>query len=96
MRSNLKANILSGGVDLATGNVAGVVIIGGATVLSAVPQAHLDHAFDQMNRMPKPGSTVHRGIYRGSKDNLVVYTVVGGLGRPEAKVLELKQYGDLP
>lgn len=96
VRSNLKANILSGGVDLATGNVAGVVIIGGATVLSAVPQAHLDHAFDQMNRMLKPGSTVHRGIYRGSKDNLVVYTVVGGLGRPEAKVLELKQYGDLP
>lgn len=97
VRSNLKTNILSGGVDIGTGSVAGVVIIGGSNVLSGIPQTHLDHAFDQMNRMLKPGgSTVHRGIYRGNKDNLVVYTVVGGLGQPVDKLAELKRVAGLP
>ena len=96
VRNNLKNNLLSGGVDLATGSVAGVVIIGGVTVLSSIPQLNLDHAFDQLNRMMKPGNTVHRGIYRGNKDNLVVYTVVGGLADPLTKLDELKKHGDLP
>jgi len=96
VRSNLKANILSGGVDISTGNVAGVVIIGGSSVLTDIPQTHLDHAFDQMNRMLKPGSMVHRGIYRGNKDNLVVYTAVGGLGQPVAKLDELRRVAGLP
>ena len=96
VRNNLKNNLLSGGVDLATGSVAGVVIIGGVSVLSSIPQLNLDHAFDQLNRMMKPGNTVHRGIYRGNKDNLVVYTVVGGLADPLTKLDELKKHGDLP
>lgn len=96
VRSNLKANILSGGVDISTGNVAGVVIIGGSSVLTDIPQTHLDHAFDQMNRMLRQPSTVHRGIYRGNKDNLVVYTAIGSLGKPTAKLLELRRIAGLP
>jgi len=96
VRNNLKTNILSGGVDIGTGTVAGVVVIGGMSVLNGIPQLHLDHAFDQMNRMLKPGSMVHRGIYRGNKDNLVVYTVVGGLGKPVAKLEELRRAAGVP
>lgn len=96
VRNNLKTNILSGGVDISTGSVAGVVIIGGVNVLSGIPQLHLDHAFNQMNRMLKVGSTVHRGIYRGSKDNLVVYTSAGGLGKPIAKLNELRAAAGIP
>ena len=95
VRNNLKTNILSGGVDIATGSVAGVVIIGGSRVLGDIPQTHLDHAFDQMNRILRNGSTVHRGIYRGNKDNLVVYTVIGGLGAPVEKLKQLKQAAGL-
>ena len=40
--------------------------------------------------MLKPGSTVHRGIYRGNKESLVAYTVIGGVARPSAKLAELK------
>lgn len=96
VRNNLKTNILSGGVDIGTGSVAGVVVIGGVTVLNGIPQLHLDHAFNQMNRLLKTGSTVHRGIYRGNKDNLVVYTVVGGLGKPDAKLQELRHAAGVP
>lgn len=96
VRNNLKNNLLSGGVDLATGKVAGVVIIGGSNVMNSIPQLHLDHAFDQLNRMMMPGNTVHRGIYRGNKDNLVVYTVIGGLADPTTKLEDLRKHGDLP
>jgi len=95
VRNNLKKNILSGGIDLSTGTTAGAVVIGGQYVLTQIPQLHLDHAFDQLNRMLKPGSTVHRGIYRGNQNSLIVYTAIGGLARPDAKLEELKQLGDL-
>jgi cell division GTPase FtsZ len=94
VRSNLKKNILSA-VDPATGSVAGAVIIGGAEILSVIPQLHLDHAFEQLTRMLKPNSTVHRGIYRGDKPSLVVYTTIGGLGKPTDKLAELKQRGNI-
>jgi hypothetical protein len=97
VRSNLKKNLLSGGIDLSTGTVAGVVIIGGVKVLSAMPQLNLDHGFEQLNRMLAGKSTVHRGIYRGNKENtLVVYTLIGGLDDPVPKLEELKKHGDLP
>ena len=95
VRNNLRKNILTGGVDLSTGSVAAAVVIGGAEILSALPQAHIEHAFDQLNRMLKPGNTVHRGIYRGNKPSLIVYTIIGGLGKPAEKLAELKHLGDL-
>ncbi len=96
VRSNLRNNLLSGGVDLSSGSVAGCVIIGGVNILTAIPQTHLDHAFDQLNRLLKKGSTVHRGIYRGNRESLVVYTAIGGLDDPIEKINELREHGDLP
>lgn len=95
VRSNLKKNILTGGIDLGTGTVAASVVIGGVQILNTLPQAFIEHAFDQLNRMLKPGNTVHRGIYRGDRNTLVVYTIIGGLGQPAEKLAELKQLGDL-
>lgn len=95
VRDNLKRNILSGGVDLGTGTTAGVVIIGGHEIMAQVPQEHLDHAFDQFTRILKPGSVVHRGIYCGDKPTLVAYTSVGGVGRPTARLEELRKLGNV-
>jgi hypothetical protein len=95
VRGNLKKNILTSGVELSTGSVAAAVVIGGQAIMATLPQAHIEHAFDQLNRMLKPGNTVHRGIYRGNKPNLVVYTMIGGLAKPEEKLTELKRLGDL-
>lgn len=95
VRSNLRKNILTGGIDLGTGTIAAAVVIGGVDILNTLPQAFIEHAFDQLNRMLKPGNTVHRGIYRGNKPNLVVYTIIGGLGKPDEKLAELKRIGDL-
>jgi cell division GTPase FtsZ len=95
VRDNLRRNILSGGVNLSSGSVASAVVIGGESILSTLPQENLDHAFDQLTRLLKPGSTVHRGIYSGSKESLVVYTAIGGLARPKEKLEELRRFGDV-
>ena len=94
VRDNLRKNILSGGVDLSTGNSAGVVMIGGKEVLDNVPQENLDRAFDQFTRILGEHSIVHRGIYSGDKPNsLTVYTLIGGLGAPIEKLEQLKELG---
>ena len=95
VRDNLKNNMLAGGIDLSTGNSAGVVIIGGKNVLDEVPQQNLDRAFDQFSRILRKGSVVHRGIYSGDKPDLTVYTAIGGIQKPLAKLEELKLLGDL-
>ncbi len=95
VRDNLKSTLLCGGIDISSGNCAGVIAIGGVNVLNKVPQEDLDKAFDQFSRMLRPGNTVHRGIYSGNKDNLIVYSAVGGLGIPSEKLKELKSSGDL-
>ena len=96
VRDNLKRNILCGGMDLATGNVAGVVVVGGQEILSKIPHENLDHGFEQFTRLLKPGSTVHRGIYRGDKQTLRAYTVIGGLAKPASRLEELRSIGNLP
>lgn len=93
IRNSLKKNILSGGVSIETGSTAGAMIIGSEEVLNQVPQTNLDTAFEQLTRILKPGNTVHRGIYRGNKPGLVVYTMIGGLARPLDKLAELCKIG---
>jgi cell division GTPase FtsZ len=93
IRENLKHNILCGGIDMSTGTVAGAVIIGGQEILSQVPHESLDHGFEQLTRLMRAGSTVHRGIYKGDKSNLVAYTAIGGLSRPAARLEELRKLG---
>ena len=72
-----------------------MIVIGGVNVLNKVPLEDLDKAFDQFTRILRPGNTVHRGIYSGNKDNLIVYSAVGGLGVPHEKLKDLRKHGDL-
>jgi len=94
VRDNLVKNIL-GSVDIRTGNVAGCVVIGGKSVLTKVPEDFLDHAFEMLTRIMADGSTVHRGVYYGSKENLTVYTVIGGLEPPAERMKEISSVGGL-
>ena len=91
MRDNLKKNILSGGIDLGTGNIAAAVVVGDSNALDNIPQEYLDQAFEQLTRTLKSNSTVHQGIYKGNKAGLSIFTAIGGLGKPAAKIDELKK-----
>jgi cell division GTPase FtsZ len=90
VRENLKNNLLSGGFDLKTGNMAAAVAIASTETLDNIPESSLDAAFDQLNRLLGEGSTVHRGVYSGNKPDLTIFTTVGGLAKPTEKIEELK------
>ena len=95
VRENLQNNLLSGGVDLSTGQCAAAIVIGGKEQLDNIPQSNIDQAFGQLNRMLSDNSVVHGGIYVGDKPTLTVFTAVGGLARPQEKLSELKRLGGL-
>jgi|TARA_R110002110_G_scaffold135418_7_gene319478 cell division GTPase FtsZ len=89
IRENLQNNLLSGDIDLATGDTAAAVIIGNKEQLDNIPQSSVDQAVSQLNRVLKPGSTVHSGIYTGDRDTLTIFTAIGGLGMPHKVISNL-------
>ena len=91
VRENLQNNLLSGGIDLSGGSCAAGVVIGGKEQLDNVPQSHLDGAFEQLTRMLRENSTVHRGIYSGDKPELTIFTTVGNIPKPTVKLEQLKK-----
>jgi cell division GTPase FtsZ len=95
VRENLQNNLLSGGVDISGGSCAAGVVIGGKEQLENIPQAHLDGAFEQLTRMLRVNSTVHRGIYSGDKPELTIFTAVGGIPKPVEKLEDLKKLAGL-
>tara|TARA_B100000287_G_scaffold421415_1_gene462081 strand:+ start:411 stop:1568 length:1158 start_codon:yes stop_codon:yes gene_type:complete len=95
VRDNVKKGVLSGGVEISTGNSAGVIVIGGKEQLDTIPESHLDQAFEQISRLMRPNSVLHRGVYAGDKSGLTVFTMIGGLGSPSAKIKELEKLGDV-
>ena len=93
VRDNLRRNVLVGGFDLGMAKAAACVFIGSTDVLDTVPQSHLEHGFEMLSRIMQPGSVVHRGIYKGAKPGLVVYTIMAELGRPEERMTEIARVG---
>ena len=80
---------------MSRGDVAAAVVIGSPTVLAKVPQENLEHGFEQLSRVLGEGSTVHRGIYQGDKEGLVVYTAIGGLDAPDERLQEIARTGEV-
>jgi len=91
VRDNIKSNLLVDGVDISSGNTAGVIMIGGPEILDSLPQSYVDQAVDQLNRMLKPGSVIHRGVYSGDKSTLNVFSVIGGMDEPIGKIKDLSR-----
>ena len=86
VRENLKRNVLCGDLDLSTGKIAATVAIGDEATLDKIPQEYLDNAFNQLNRTLQAGSTVHQGIYKGNRVGLSIFTAIGGISTPQAKL----------
>jgi len=86
VRENLKRNVLCGELDLSSGKIASTVAIGDDNTLDNIPQEYLDNAFNQLNRTLQSGSTVHQGIYKGTKTGLSIFTAIGGIATPQEKL----------
>lgn len=90
IRQQLQANVLAS-IDLTQGTHAGLIFVGGKSVLDSMPMEYLDHGFEMLNRMLAEGSMVHRGVYVGSTPDLRVFTMIGGLPYPASRLNELSR-----
>jgi cell division GTPase FtsZ len=101
IRDNLRKNILVADLDLGQAAAAACVFIGHQEVLDRIPQGNLEHGFEMLTRIMQDNSVVHRGIYKGNvfdsqkKPGLVVYTILGELGRPDARMEEVYRIAGL-
>jgi cell division protein FtsZ len=90
VRQNLKSTLLAEGFDLATASMAGAIVVAHDEVLSQIPMENIDYAFSALGRsLGNEGITLHNGIYEGKGKGMAVFTIVGGLQPPQARLDEL-------
>ncbi len=90
VKQNLEKTLLSDGFDLSTARVAGCTVVGGKRMMANTPnlQDNINFAFDVLADLTG-NATIHRGIYEDGRETLRVYTLIGGLEFPAARVEEL-------
>jgi cell division GTPase FtsZ len=91
VKQNLEKTLLSDGFNLSTARVAGCTVVGGKRMMAHTSnlQDNINFAFDVLADLA-PKATIHRGIYEDGRETLRVYTLIGGLDFPKARVEELK------
>jgi cell division GTPase FtsZ len=83
-------------VDLKSGTKAGCIFVGGEAILDTVSMDLFGGGFEMLNRLLKDGSVVHRGVYKGSADDLRCYTMLAGLDPPVERLRQLGDAAKLP
>ena len=93
VKKNLQKTLLAGGFDLSTAKLAGCIVVGGKRLMKDVSglQDNINYAFDVLSEITGQ-ATIHRGIYEDARDSLRVYTIIGGLDSPTARLEELKSF----
>ncbi|MHC4543238.1 MAG: FtsZ/tubulin family protein [Planctomycetota bacterium] len=93
VKKNLQKTLLAGGFDLSTAKLAGCIAVGGKTLMNKVSglQDNINYAFDVLSEITGR-ATIHRGIYEDDREDLRVYTIIGGLDSPTARLEELKSF----
>ncbi len=90
VEDSLQTTWLAGGEDLSTAKAAGCVVVGGHELMAHIKglQDNIDYAFDILSDVTGQAIS-YRGIYEDETDGLRVYTIIGGLGTPKARLLEM-------
>jgi len=93
VKKNLQKTLLAGGFDLSTARLAGCIVVGGKKLFNNVKglQDNIDYAFDVLSEITG-NATIHRGIYEDNRDCVRVYTIIGGLESPTARLAELESH----
>lgn len=90
VRQNLTKTLLADGFNLASAKVAGCTMVGGKQMMGLTPnlQDNINFAFDVLAEITGK-ATIHRGIYEDNRESLRVYTILGGLDFPTARIEDL-------
>lgn len=91
LRESLSKTLLADGFDLTTATCAAVVAVGGKETFENTEglPAMIDYAFDMLATMTA-AATVHRGVYEDDRPGLRIYTIIGGLKRPQPRYKKLE------
>jgi hypothetical protein len=91
MEYNLDKMLFASGYDLSTAKEVGCIVVGGKELMTNVKglQDNIDYAFDVLGEITNQ-ATIRRGIYEDNINSLRVYTIIGGLDGPTARLEELK------
>lgn len=97
VKSNLEKTLLAEGFDLRTSTHAAAVVLGGESVFSSAPglMEAIESGMDALALMTGK-AMIHRGIYEDDKPRLAVYTLVGGLSAPVARIKALGRHTGSP
>jgi cell division GTPase FtsZ len=94
IRDNLEKTLLAEGFDLRSAKCAATIVLGGARVFEEVPglMNAIERAFTTLAALTGD-AMVHRGVYEdNTRDDLVAYTIIGGLDEPTARLESLKRF----
>jgi len=94
LKSNLETTLLAEGFDLKTAKGAAGVVVGGSKIFEETEglMDNIEHAFSTLAALTG-NAMVHRGIYEDpEKEKLVVYTLIGGMDRPQSRLEELTKF----
>ena len=88
-KKNLERTLFAGGL-VSTAKLGACIVVGGKKLMADVKGLHdnIDYAFDVFAQITGR-ATIHRGIYEDNNDSLRVYTIIGGLDSPAARMEEL-------
>jgi cell division GTPase FtsZ len=92
LRNNLKRTLLAD-ADLTKASCVSAILCAPDQILGVLPQSHIDLAFTTLERIlggEHRNLLVHQGVYETNKMGLFLYTMVGGLEIPEARLKIMK------
>ena len=92
LRNNLKRTLLAE-LDITTASHVAAILCAPDKILGVLPQAHIDLAFVTLERIISGENRdvmVHQGIYEAKRLGLYLYTMVGGLKIPDARLALMK------
>jgi cell division GTPase FtsZ len=97
LRNNLKKTLLAE-LDIADATHVAAILCAPDKILGVLPQAHIDLAFVTLERILSGENRdvmVHQGIYEAKRLGLYLYTMVGGLKIPDARLALMKSRSGL-
>lgn len=97
MRDSITKTLLADGFDLSTAKASAALIVASEKTLATIPDDVVEYVYSMLGSLT--GGVVHRGMYTDDRDDLRVYTIIGGLQRPakryeRMRVLAAERYPD--
>ena len=91
LKTNLQHTVLVDGLDLSTGTHAALVINAGDSVIDTISSASVSQAQEMLNSLLGGNNgaksvTLHLGMYRQTREQIDILSIVGGLRFPIARL----------